>query len=445
MDEANAGARPGNRRRFVTSKFASKASAPNASAATIEQRWHWKGTANQGIWDVDFHPLLPRLLTAGDDGRAMIWDITAPTPAADGSMQELEVEYVSCLVTAAVQSGCNAAKWAPSGELIATGYDGGTVYLWRKTKNVSGGMHDDTDYNKEQWTLFRSLKQSRASDVSALCWAPTHEYLIAVTARGQTVVWDVRTGATLNVFDDHQYRACGIALDPFGSELVTVGDDQKVCFYRFANTTDGFQTQRVLSTDVAKGLVDQDKFRSILRRADWSPDGMWLLVPTGFQKVQRPKDNLKRKLDEGVEAKDPLSQFTEVHGSHVYLRGKYDKPVAFLAAPAGMTPYCVAWSPRLYAQAAVDTGMASIWGDLPYRMAYCVAARSRGSKANKILLYDTAHEAPLLEFNNLHFMPVTNACWCPSGNRLFASSRDGYISFIEIEPGVLGDDIPDDY
>eukprot|EP00662_Eupelagonemidae_sp_cell21_P050274 gene50274-5623_t len=99
--------------------------------------------------------------------------------------------------------------------------------------------------------------------------------------------------------NDHTHHGCGVAVDPFGKELVTCADDQKAVFYTRPNPLKPekwdrvhVQTSAVIARGTHKevngmrGLLVQDKLRSVVRRPVWSPDGVWLLMPGCYHKIE---------------------------------------------------------------------------------------------------------------------------------------------------------------
>eukprot|EP01060_Flectonema_neradi_P031402 TRINITY_DN4750_c0_g1_i2.p1 TRINITY_DN4750_c0_g1~~TRINITY_DN4750_c0_g1_i2.p1 ORF type:complete len:484 (+),score=77.01 TRINITY_DN4750_c0_g1_i2:82-1452(+) len=437
------------KRQGESSKFSGQVETAMVKAVTVEQRWHWSGTANQGIWEIDYHQGTGKMVTAGDDGRAMIWEVVPQ----DG---HIDFEYVSSLAKATIVNGCNTAKWSPTGSLIATGYDGGIVSIWRRTKHPTSTSHGDSRYNKEHWVNFKVLKLPIPSDVSVVEWSPDQRTLLAVTAGGPTLIWSITEGTVCKqALQDHQYRACGLAIDPFSTQLCTLGDDQRLCFYNRNNsqTTSQFVTLKVMTSDFAKGLVDQDKFRGLVRRPTWSPDGMFLLVPSAYQSVKKSileqalkgvatiKKKRKKCHIDLEDDDDQQEEYTELHGCLVFLREKYDKASAFIPAPHGHTPICAAWGKKFYEYIKPCSATSEMFGALPYRMVYAIGSRCRATKVNSVFIYDTVHVNPLIVVNNVHQMPMTGLLFSNDDSTIISSSRDGYVSTIQLNSELLGQTI----
>ena len=441
------------KRQGESSKFNGQVKSSMISAVTVEQRWHWSGKANQGIWEIDYQQEQGKLLTAGDDGRAMIWEVVT---SEEG---KLDFEYSSCLAKATISNGCNTAKWSPTGSLIATGYDNGIVFIWRRTKHPTTLSHGDSSYNKEHWTTFKVLKLPVPSDVSVVQWSPDQQTIAAVTAGGPTLIWSIAEGTICKqVLQDHQYRACGLAIDPFSTHMCTAGDDQKICFYSRDNsqTSSPFKTLKVMGSDFAKGLVDQDKFRGLVRRPIWSPDGLFLLVPSAYQSVKKTlleqtmqssgRTTIKKKrkkslIDLEDDNEDPQEDYAELHGCLVFLREKYDKASAFIPSPQGFTPICAGWGRNLYEPIKPCSSSSEIFGSSIYRMVYAIGARCRITKVNSVFIYDTAHINPLIVVNNVHQMPLTGLLFCRNDEAILTSSRDGYVSVLQLNSELLGSTI----
>jgi chromatin assembly factor 1 subunit B len=115
--------------------------------------WHSK----EPVLSVDFHPT-GRLATGGADNTVKIWRVRPST-----SDDSVSVEFLSNLKrhTRAV----NVVRFAPNGELLASGGDDGFIFLWKlegegqlRPSQTFGDEDDDSSLNKETWNIVATLR-----------------------------------------------------------------------------------------------------------------------------------------------------------------------------------------------------------------------------------------------------------------------------------------------
>ena len=360
--------------------------------------------------------------------------------------------YTSTLVPSLASNlaGCNAAKWSPTGDYIVTGNDAGVICIWRRCSKPYI-QHNDVGLDTEYWRVAKTMAsmhcRGAVNEVTALAWSSDQRNIIGTAMSGAVCVWDVASGAVRQTLLDHTERSCGVAVHPIAPDFVTLGDDQKICAYRMIRGES--LLVRVQNSDATRGLLAQDRYRAWVRRAAWSPDGIFLLVPASFQKLKRDSKKKKPSLldddsdDVGPDCeKELLDGYLDVQGCHVYIKGKYERALGFIPAPAHLTPVCAEFCPRLFRHVgAVDPVAKQLWGDLPYRLVFAVAFRHRGSRRNDIMLYDTAHTAPLVEVTNISLSAVSSIVWSHEGCDLFTASQDGYVATVHFTEGTLGETV----
>jgi chromatin assembly factor 1 subunit B len=55
-----------------------------------------------------------------------------------------------------------------------------------------------------------------------------------------------------------------------------------------------------------------------------------------------------------------------------------------------------------------------------------------------ILIYDTQHPHPLARIAGCHLATINDVAWSSNGQTLAFCSSDGYVTFVRLSPGVLG-------
>lgn len=73
--------------------------------------------------------------------------------------------------------------------------------------------------------------------------------------------------------------------------------------------------------------------------------------------------------------------------------------------------------------------------DLPYRVAFAIAT------IDQVLVYTTQSMYPLAVIKNIHYDSINDLAWV--GSKMIAvASSDGFCSFVQIDPSLLGEPVP---
>lgn len=170
------------------------------------------------------------LISTGNDGRVLVWDVESG---------ELRAELED------VEDGRGVAlSLSPDGRTLAAGSTRGTVKLW----------------DLQARELLATLAGHEAEVWRAL-WTPDGDRVITAASDGYVVVWDAATGTEISRFHAHDAEIHGAALSPDGSHLATAGGDREIRIWRL----DTQDLQRTLNGH-------SDRVWSLA----WSPDGTLL-------------------------------------------------------------------------------------------------------------------------------------------------------------------------
>jgi WD40 repeat protein/DNA-binding SARP family transcriptional activator len=144
-----------------------------------------------------------RILTAGNDARAIVWD-------ARTGAQLLELRHPEVNDT--------VAAWSPDGAMVATAGGGGTVVLWR----VADGAPVRTVAADPEW-------------VAAVAFSPDGT-LLATAGSGErfTMLWEVASGRLVGRLR-HPTYVVAVRFDPQGRTLATAATDGTVRLWDLAS------------------------------------------------------------------------------------------------------------------------------------------------------------------------------------------------------------------
>ncbi|NNE67920.1 MAG: WD40 repeat domain-containing protein, partial [Pyrinomonadaceae bacterium] len=122
------------------------------------------------VFSATFSPDGTKLLTAGDDDSARVWDLKT------GNV-DLELKH---------EDDVNAAEYSPDGKLIVTGSDDGTATIWESTSG------------KQRHRLIGSGETESFGDaIGAAKFSPDGK-LVMVGSRNEVMIFDAETGSSVS-------------------------------------------------------------------------------------------------------------------------------------------------------------------------------------------------------------------------------------------------------
>jgi WD40 repeat protein len=224
------------------------------------------------VLDARWSPDGTRIVTAGDDGTARVWNTTTGEPL---------------LVFSKHGQTLHCASWSPSGDRVVTTGADGTARIWdaiygEELTVFSGHINDiwhadwspDGKYvvtdGADQFTkaweaesgeptgfwLHRQLDRGRSR------WSPDGQCVVTTAELGashQAVwVWDAGSGKRLLSFENHEDWTCAADWSPDGGRVVSTGHDR---------------TARVWGAETGEELLVLTGHRGVVHDTDWSPDG----------------------------------------------------------------------------------------------------------------------------------------------------------------------------
>jgi len=333
----------------------------------------------------------------------------------------------------------NVLRFSPSGQLLASGGDGGEILIWRQAESVE---------DQPIWKVLRTLVMHQR-DVLDLAWSPDSASLMSGSVDNQCIIWKVSSGQAWQVLNEHLHYVQGVAWDPAGQFVVSLSADRTCRIYssQMIPTSRGtgkgfFVCQHVLAkTDVAclklnakthqdssivkavpskHHLFHDETLPSFFRRPAWSPDASFLVVPSG---IHRPFLEAAPSNISYIMSRDDLSR------PAIHLPGPSKPVVAVRFCPLIFSLHPTV--PQEIPSNPVDPSFS-----LPYRLVFAVAT------LDSLFIYDTQHSSPIVVCAGLHYAAITDIAWSADGQYVAVSSQDGYCSLLAFSDAELGVQMP---
>lgn len=337
----------------------------------------------------------------------------------------------------------NCVRVSPTGRYMVSSGDGGEVLLWQPIEGPAntqlGNLVALDENGTPQWKRSTVLR-GHTDDVMDACWAADGSALLTGSIDNKAIVFDLsdkKRGQPLIQLSNHKHFVQGVAWDPAQQFLVTQSADRTCRIWSLkppaagkrkrisqwnlpaCETAKDFYCSHTLAKRAMSenGKVDRhplfhdESVSSFFRRLSWSPDGSFLVVPTGiFRCSQTSKD---------------------VNTAYVYARGRWAAPVMHLPGH-GKPVVAVKFCPVLYEKSSEHSHDHQPFSALPYKMVFAVAT------LDSVILYDTESVLPLCVLGAMHYDSITDIGWSCDGRYLVIASRDCFCSLVCFDEGDFG-------
>ena len=235
-------------------------------------------SGSRNLYDAAWSPDGSRIVTTGVDCTARVWDAT--------SGAEL-VTFLGHVRDGLGSCSVNDAAWSPDGGRIVSGGDDSTARVWdaatgqelltlerlswvqRVAWSSDGGriMTADTSRTKV-WDAttgaeLLSLSSGELESISDAAWSPNETLIAIAGSGGDGEVWDATTGRLLWRLQGHDRNLTSIAWSPDGRHLVTTSWDG---------------TAKVWDAATGTEVITLRGHAGWLWHAAWSPDGKQIVT-----------------------------------------------------------------------------------------------------------------------------------------------------------------------
>lgn len=414
-----------------------------------------------------------RIATGGNDCRVYIWLVDLSGRSSD----KPDIKIRAGLRRH--QKSVGAVRFSPNSSMLASGDDDGYIYLWRhkiaeeeensETSNNRSSnqqsnfesntfLNDDGFEDLEIWQQYRVLR-GHIEDICDLTWSKDGLFLLSGSIDNSAILWDTTKCTKVWCSDLIKGYVQGVALDPHSQYMAAISSDRTLRIYNFSDKRLMNATRRMnIKSGQFKAFFGDDTVQTFCRRFEFSPDGQFLLAPTGR-----------------------LLEKDQTKATNIFLtfkRSSFSKPILYY--PTGReVALCIRFSPVIYKLRETkhdvennndddsdiieiteandenqnngqfkmneigngdsikngnsDNGRIKNFWNIPYRMVFAVAT------SRSILIYDSQQSTPIGYASQIHLARLTDLAWSSDGRLLMITSYDGYSTLLTFDKNEFGE------
>lgn len=203
----------------------------NLTAKTLTLHWH---EDSRPIYTVDTQKNSNRLATGGGDNNVRIWRYVKDPDNGEIS----SIEYLSSI--SKHTQAINCVRFNPTGELLATSSDDGTIMIWERSDQIvkEFGQDDDEDV-KESWIIKVACFSNSMSEIYDICWSPDSKYICCGLMDNIIRIFNTKTGSMIKQIAEHNHYVQGVTWDPLGEYICSQSVDRSVHVYKIHKSENG--------------------------------------------------------------------------------------------------------------------------------------------------------------------------------------------------------------
>jgi WD40 repeat protein/serine/threonine protein kinase len=212
------------------------------------------------VWAAEFSSDGKRIVTAGQDGKAIVWE--QPAEGGPEALYELRTEFPKH------RGPVYAARFSPDDSQVATAGFDGRVLLWDPNKVTPISVESRIKGDPDPAEPFRELTGHRGP-VQALAFSPDGRTLASGAQDNEVILWDVAAGTKLKELRGHASHVRSVEFSPDGALLLSAGRDAQIKLWRPAS----YGETREIDADLAAGYATL--------AARFSADGQRIVTASG--------------------------------------------------------------------------------------------------------------------------------------------------------------------
>jgi hypothetical protein len=226
------------------------------------------------VWKANFSPDARRIVTASQDGKAIVWQNRAASSRLSDIGQASLAEspqspapgpqplYEKLTEFTGHDGAVYAASFSPDGALVATGGYDKLVMVWNPDDVKPIDIGDVLDGKPEPPINYQRL-MGHDGAVRSVAFSPNGQLVASGSDDNAIRLWDVASGEAVQVLRGHGSGVRACAFSPDGQFVLSGGQDEQLRLWNLA----GYEETRVLHSTLLAGHDD-----AVLSAA-FSPDG----------------------------------------------------------------------------------------------------------------------------------------------------------------------------
>lgn len=203
----------------------------NLIAKTLTLHWH---EGARPVYTVDTQKNSNRIATGGGDNNVRIWRYVKDPHTGEIT----SIEYLSSI--SKHTQAINCVRFNPTGELLATSSDDGTIMIWERSDQIvkEFGQEDDEDV-KESWIIKVACFSNSMSEIYDICWSPDSKYICCGLMDNIIRIFNTKTGSMIKQIAEHNHYVQGVTWDPLGEYICSQSVDRSVHVYKIHKNENG--------------------------------------------------------------------------------------------------------------------------------------------------------------------------------------------------------------
>ena len=265
----------------------------------------------ESIYSIDFSPDGKKIVTAGSEPIAKIWDLNTGLLLADLNEHILNIR---------------SAKYSPDGKKIVTTSPDGTAKIW----NANTGI-----------ICITLLGHTKG--INSVEFSKDGSMILTSSGDGTAKIWDAATGRILNEFIGHLGYVYSASFNSNGTKIVTTSSDRTAKIW---DAKSGVLLTNLIGDSAEMIEYINGRRDEVFKSAEFSPDGNRILTPSSNNDIiiWDATSGVRLKTLLGHQANINSAQYspdgtkivTSAGGEWVDLQGKQDHTAKIWDANSGV-------------------------------------------------------------------------------------------------------------
>lgn len=365
---------------------------------------------NWWVWAADFSPDATRIVTAGQDGKAILWKKQGTGSGEQGANREIRnsspssqppaPRYSQGIEFIGHEGPVFTARFSPDGKLIATGGYDKMVMVWNPDE-VKPVDYEAILQNKDEEKPNYLRLAGHDGPVHSVSFSPNGKLVLSGGEDNAVRLWDVDTGEQVKSLRGHSREVRACTFSPDGQQVLSGAHDKLAMLWN----VEGYQEVRVLRATVFSGHLDA------VLSARYSKDGKEIVTASRDRTASLWDAQTGKRIRQFEEGHEFLASHAAFYPDRMRLvTGAGDNSARIWDLARGTQIAALAPTGRIGAVAVSPDG----------------AILVTGASGNDVQIWD-ANSYQLLTTLTGHTDEVSAIAFAPAGDRMATGDERGHI------------------